>query len=90
MELQIPHSTVLKIMRRNLKMFPNKLQLLQSLKNSDKVKRFEVCGNLTELQVEGGLYERLFFGGESTFHVSGKVNQAQSKALGYRKSSTDY
>lgn len=82
MELQMPHSTVWKIMRKNLKMFPYKLQLLQSLNDGDKVIRFEFCGNLMELQEEDGFYERLIFGDESTFHISGKVNKHNVRIWG--------
>lgn len=52
MELQTSHSTVYNIMRKRLKMFPYKLQLLQSLTDGDQLKRFHFCGNLLDLQEE--------------------------------------
>lgn len=82
MELQMPHSTIWKVLRKRLKMFPYKLQLLQSLNDGDKVKRFEFCSDLQELQEEDGFYERLIFGDESTFHISGKVNRHNVRIWG--------
>lgn len=64
MELQTPHSTVYNIMRKRLKVFPYKLQLLQSLTDGDKLKRFHFCGNLLDLQEEDGFAEKLIYGDE--------------------------
>lgn len=75
MELQTPHYMVWKVMRKTLKVFPYKLQLLQSLNNDDKENLFEFCDSLMELQEEDGVYERLILGDESTFQISGKVRK---------------
>lgn len=66
MELQTPHSTLYNIMRKRLKMFPYKLQLLQILMatDGDKLQRFHCCGNLIDLQEEDGFAEKLIYGDE--------------------------
>lgn len=58
-------------------MFLYTLRLLQSLTYGDKLKCFQFCGNLkfANLQEEDGFLEKLIYGDESPFHISGKVNK---------------
>lgn len=65
-------------------MFLNTLRLLKSLTYGDKLKCFQFCGNFkfANLQEEGGFSEKLIYGDESPFHISGKVNKYNVRICG--------
>lgn len=81
-ELQIPQSSVWRILRKRLKMKPYRLQMLQQLRDDDKVKRLAFCVEIQTRFEEDGFIDRLIFGDESTFHISGKVNKHNLRIWG--------
>jgi hypothetical protein len=76
LELQIPQQTTWKILLKCLKMFPYKLQLVQSLSDDDKIVHHSFCMSMQQWSEEDdAFFDWLIFGDESTFHISGKVNK---------------
>lgn len=69
---------------KRLKRFPYTLRLLQSLTYGDKLKCFQFFGNLkfANLQEEDVFSEKLIYGEESPFHISGKVNKYNVRIWG--------
>jgi transposase len=82
LELQIPQQTVREILRKQLKMTPYKLQLLQSLNDKDNTTLHNFHTEMQERCEEGGFRENLIFSDESTFHISGKVNKQNVRIWG--------
>lgn len=75
-ELDIPQPTVWKILRTRLRMKPYRIQLLQTLKPEDLIKRFEFCNNMqAAMEDDDGFEDCLVFSDEANFHISGKVNR---------------
>lgn len=81
-ELQIPQSSVWRILRKRLRMKPYRLQLLQQLRDGDREKRLAFCVDIQTRLEEDGFIDRLIFGDESTFHLSGKVNKHNVRIWG--------
>jgi transposase len=83
LELQVPQQTVWKILRKRLKMTPYKLQILQHLREDDKIKRLDFCSEMLQRNEEDDNFcERIIFSDESTFHLSGKVNKQNVRIWG--------
>ena len=75
-QLQIPHSTIHKVLHRNLQFYAYKVQLLQALKPEDKPRRKEFAAMMLDrLDSDTGFLKRVCFSDESTFHVSGLLNK---------------
>lgn len=75
-ELQVPQSTVWKVLRKGLNMKPYKLQHLQALSSGDKEQRLEFCGFILEqTELDESFISRLVFSDEAVFHLTGKVNK---------------
>lgn len=74
-ELNVPHTTVWRVLRKRLKFRPYTFQMVQALKPSDKPLRKAFCENLQDKLEVDGFANRLVFTDEATFHVSGKVNR---------------
>ena len=82
-ELQVPQSTVSKILRKHLKFFLYKLQLVQKLHPEDNEKRFEFCCNLLVLmENDPDLLSKIIFSDEALFHVKGEVNRHNVRIWG--------
>lgn len=81
-ELQIPQTTVWRILRKRLHFKPYKLQFLQSLKPEDMPKRRDFCIALQDRLGEDEFADRLVFSDEATFHLSGKVNRHNVRIWG--------
>jgi hypothetical protein len=76
LELQMAQQTVWKILRQRLRMISCKLQLVQALSCDDKRARYSFCMSMQQWnEEEDYFFNRLIFGDESTFHLSGKVNK---------------
>jgi transposase-like protein len=61
-ELQVPESTVRKILRKRLQLHPYKLQLIQRLKPNDPAKRLAFCEEvLGMMERDEGLSKRIIF-----------------------------
>ena len=82
-ELQLPKTTVWRVLRRRLVMKPYKLQLLQALNNDDKHKRVEFSGQIQDvIDNDNNFSERIVFSDEACFHLSGKVNKQNVRIWG--------
>ena len=75
LELQMPSTTVWRVVRKHLHMIPYKLHLFQHLKYTDKSAREYFCASMQVMLEEDGFDDRLMFSDEATFHVTGKVNE---------------
>jgi hypothetical protein len=74
-ELQIPQTTVWKVLLKHLRLKQYKLQLVQALKANDKVVRHNFCCDFQALLDEDDDFVgKLVFNDEATFHIDGKVN----------------
>jgi hypothetical protein len=73
-ELQLPHTTVSKILRKRSLMKPYKLQSVQALKSEDLAVRYEFCREILARNENDDLPARLISSDETTFHINGKVN----------------
>lgn len=82
-ELQIPRSTVHKILRKRLHLRAYKLQLLHQLKPDDCRKRASFCDEMIQRIDENPRYvDSLLFSDEATFHICGKVNRHNCRIWG--------
>lgn len=82
-ELQVPQSTVSKILHKCLRFTPYKLQLVQKLYLQDNEMRFEFCSNLQALMENyTDLMSKIIFSDEATFHLSGEVNRYNVRIWG--------
>jgi len=82
LELQMAQQTVWKILRKRLRMIPCKLQLVQALSCDDKRVRYSFCMSTQQWNEEEDFFNRLIFGDESTFHLSGKFNKPNVRIWG--------
>jgi len=75
-QLQIPRSTIHKVLHRKLRLTAYKVQLLQALKPEDKPQRKEFAVlMLDRLDLDTGFLKRVCFTDESMFHISGLLNR---------------
>jgi len=73
-ELQMPQSSVWRILRKRLRVKGYRLQLLQALNPHDHNLRLHFCVDFQLRLEEEGYAEKLVFSDEATFHVCSKVN----------------
>lgn len=82
-QLQLPKSTVHKVLRKRLKLFPYKLQLVQALKPDDKTKRMAFAEDILDRIADDPTFlQHVLFSDEATFHVSGMVNKHNVRIWG--------
>ena len=82
-QLQIPRSTIHKVLHRNLPLYAYKVQLLQALKPEDKPLRKEFAVTMLDrLDSDPAFLKRVHLSDESTFHVSGLINRHNSRIWG--------
>ena len=90
-QLQIPHSTIHKVLHRNLRLYAYKVQLLQALKPEDELRQTEFAVTvLDRLDSDPGFLKCVCFSDESTFHVSGLINRHNSRIWGLQNSHETY
>lgn len=71
-ELQVPKSTVHKLVRKCLKLYVSKVQIVQALQPDDHPKRKQFAKDmLNHLNEDNDFWKRMCFSDEATFHVSG-------------------
>ncbi len=74
--LQIPRTSLRRIIKDDLNMHPYKLQITQELLPSDRPKRFEFCTQMLDLLEEKEVnLEDIFFSDEAHFDLHGNVNK---------------
>ena len=75
-KLQIPRSTIHKVLHRNLQLYAYKVQLLLAFKPEDKPRRKEFAVTMLDrLDSDPGFLKCVCFSHESTFHVSKLLNR---------------
>lgn len=77
-ELQVPVSTVWKVVRKRLQLRPYRLELLQALKPTDHGLRANFANDML-FHDDDDFMDRVVFSDESTFHLSGHVNTKSSR-----------
>jgi len=87
-ELKIPETTVRKILRKRLQLYPYKLQMVQNLQPDDPSKRLVLCEDLlSRMETNRGLSERVIFSDEAPFFfLIRKGQQAQYPDMGIPES----
>lgn len=82
-ELQLPRSTVHKVLHKRLGFHAYKMQLLHALEPNDKPRRKAFANlMLKEISSDETFLNRICFSDEATFHVSGKLNTHNSRIWG--------
>ena len=82
-KLQIPRSTIHKILHKNLQLYAYKVQLLQGLKPEDKPRRKKFAVTMLDRLIsDPGFSKRVCFCDESTIHVSGLLNRHNLRIWG--------
>lgn len=83
LELQIPKTTIHKVLRKRLQLYAYKIQLLQELKPTDNEKRFEFATTiLDKISANESFLNDVIFTDEATFHINGCVNRHNSRIWG--------
>lgn len=81
--LGIPFSTIRKVLRENLKMFPYRISFLQQLLPEDYPLRLAYAQHIRrELRNDSGYLERIVFSDECIFHTNGVVNKHNARVWG--------
>ena len=86
-QLELPHSTVHKVLHKNLRLYAYKVQMLQALQPNDMPRRKEFAVNMLQrISEDEAFLKRVCFSDEATFHVSGKLNKHNVRIWGSVKS----
>lgn len=81
--LDMPQSSVMKILHKELHLRPYKIQRVQALMPDDRPRRVEFANLIHEKILEDSEFlNRIMFSDEATFHVSGKVNRHNVRIWG--------
>lgn len=73
--LELSKTTVWRILRRQLKMYPYKMQVLFELKQADRIKRNDFAlQTIAEIQVNPQWLDNVFWTDEAHFELNGGVN----------------
>lgn len=84
--LPISKSTIQRIVRKQLKMYPYKIQRLHALREADYGRREEFAVTmLGRIQADPDYLSNVFFSDESTFHTSGYVHKHNCRIWGKEK-----
>jgi hypothetical protein len=82
-ELDVPKTNVWEVLRNRLHHRLYRSQILQQLKPTDKVRRYDFCCNfLGKLANDDTIVNKLVFGDKATFHLSGRVNRNNQRIWG--------
>ena len=75
-QLELPRSTVYKVLHKNLRLYAYKVQMLQALQPNDMPRRKEFAMNmLQQISADEAFLKRVCFSDEAIFYVSGKLNK---------------
>jgi hypothetical protein len=81
-ELRIPHSTVVKILHKRLRLCAYKMQLVQALEPDDRPRRAAFATEILQRIDDNDYLTRVCFSDEPNFHTSGKVNRHNVRIWG--------
>ena len=74
-ELNISVTSIQRILRRELRLFPYSIQVVQKLEPQEYDSRVEMCETLLDhFQRDPSILEQMWFSDEAPFHLSGRVN----------------
>ena len=77
MQMQIPSSTILKALHKCLRLYANKVPLLQALKTDDQPRQKELVVRMLEsMNSESKVLKCICFRDEPTIHISGMLIDA--------------
>ena len=69
-------------MKHDLNLYPYKLEIKQSLTDSDKVQRFQMCTWLNEMMEKEHWVGKIWFSDEAHFHLDGSANSQTCRIWG--------
>jgi len=78
----VSKSTIHRILRRELRLYPYKLQLTQRLRRGDKAKRVRFCRWLLDKWKSPSFRRHLFVSDEAHFYLNGCVNKQNCRVWG--------
>ena len=82
-ELQLPPTTVHKVLHKRLRLYAYKVQMLQRHQPNDEPKQKEFADNMLQrISEDEEFLKRICFSDETTFHVSGKLNKHNGRIWG--------
>ena len=82
-QLELPCSTVHKVLNKNLRLYAYKVQILQALQPNDMPRQKEFAVNMLQrISEDEAFLKRVCFSDEATFHVSGKLNKHNVRIWG--------
>ena len=85
-ELALSPTTLLRVMRKDLKLFPFRISTHHVLQQQDKEKRIEMCSWLNEkLEKTPSWLNHIWFSDEAHFHLNGAVNNHNNVFWGEEK-----
>lgn len=82
-ENKVPRTTVHRILRKDLKQFPYKIQIKQKIKAADKRARIDFCDWISaKVDEKPSFLDNVWFTDEAHFHLSGHVNKQNMRFWG--------
>ena len=82
-QLELPCSTVHKVLHKNLRLYAYKVQMLQALHPNELPRRKKFAVNMLQRISENEAFlKRVCFSDEATFHVTGKLNKHNIRIWG--------
>lgn len=83
LELNINKSSIQRMLRGTIGLYPYKLQVVHKLQEEDYDSRVEMCESLLHhFQNDNEIMKNLWFSDESIFHLSGRVNRHNCRIWG--------
>jgi len=81
-ELEISRSSIQRMLRKDIKAFPYKLQTVHKLEE-DNDRRVEMCETLFyHYENDPSILDNIWFSDEVVFHLSGRVNRHNTRIWG--------
>lgn len=82
-QLQLPRSTVHKVLHKQLRLYAYKVQLVHALQPDDAPRRAEFAADMLQrIDDDDRFLKRVLFSDEATFHVSGVLNRHNVRIWG--------
>ena len=82
-ELGISRSSIQRILRKDIKAFPYKLQTVHKLEEEDNDRRVEMCETLlNHYENNPSILDNIWFSDKAVFHLSGRVNWHNTRIWG--------
>ena len=83
LELNISRASIQRMLRKDIRMYPYKIQVVHNLEPQDYDSRMEMCETLLHhYETDPAIMEQLWFSDEALFHLSGRVNRHNTRFWG--------